>query len=112
MFVASTKTSSAPHQDHKTWTWELTLNGDRTTAFYGQDVDTDTAGSQYACDDDADNTEIDYFVVTQSIETGGGTSQTRTWTVTGGYVGDQNYDTANNVTVYRGYADKISHADA
>jgi hypothetical protein len=108
-FGANVKTSSDPHQPHKEWQWELVLDGDRRTAFYAQDV---TGATEYACVDDGDNTEIDYFVVTLSVVTGAGVSQTRTVTLTGAVVGPQTYDPAENRCVYSGYADKIVYADA
>jgi len=73
-----------------------------------------STGNEYAFYPDGDANRIGYFRVLARIRAGDGTEKDRIWTITGGFVEtrEEMGIPPDMITVYRGYAQKITPLDA
>ncbi len=95
-------------QGHSSFMFQIILDGDKRDAFFTQAV-TGLAGNP-ALDDDGDSSKILYFVVSAKMRGPTGTTITRTYTVTNGYVLENSYEGGNRF-IYVGNAEMITPVD-
>ena len=112
--ASNTKATSNIFQPHSHYEWTLSLCSDCRVAFFATDVQV-AGGNQYALDEDGDSSKIEYFKIIMTTESEAGTSKTRTYTITDGYV------TRNHANItygkdalytYEGLAKEITYSDA
>lgn len=113
-FNAASKTDDSIFQPHSNFTWRLEFLSDCYVAFFAKDV-SDASGIQYAMTPNGDSNKIDYFKVVMPIESSGGASKTRTYTITNGYAlrnGARIGDDEDAIYWYEGIAQSISYSDS